>query len=262
VDVADAIDRARRLQDDGKADEALELLLAAAREHPDDEDLDAEVALFYTERGLRRPEAEALADFAEAQKWMELPITLAAEAGIRVRRGELEKAEGLLGQALEADPDLLEARVALGRLWMAKGDPARAAEVLGGSLKLWPGSPASLVGLAEALRDLGRKGEALVALREAAARCPGDDRVLAALGQACAEADDVGGAREAWTRAAQMNRTNVDAWRGAAWAAARSGDELEMHRALDRAIELDPDGTRAWLEKEKSAVPLLATYAR
>ena len=53
MDVADAIDLARQLQMKGQPDEALEHLLAAAKEHSD-EDLDSEIAFFYAERGWTR----------------------------------------------------------------------------------------------------------------------------------------------------------------------------------------------------------------
>lgn len=261
MDVADAIDRARRLQDEDKADEALDLLLRTAREHPC-EDLDLELASFYTDRGMRRSGEEALADFAEAKTWFELPLTLAAEASERIARKEFDAAEMLLGRALEMDPELPLALYGQGCLRLEQGRFGEAVEPLTQAIDLVPTVGDGYKAAARALEGAGRKEEALNALLTGVAKCPRDDGLFVRLGWACAERNDFPRACEAWRRAAELNHASAEAWRGVAWGAARQDDELRMNEALDRAMELDPGGTKTWLEKERAALPLLNRYPK
>jgi hypothetical protein len=80
-------------------------------------------------------------------------------------------------------------------------------------------------------------------------------------GWSCARhARDIGSARGSWRRAAEINRHNADAWRALAWGAAAAGDELEMTVALDRATALDPEGTKAFLDRSRADQPALGKY--
>jgi tetratricopeptide (TPR) repeat protein len=262
VDVADAIDRARRLQEEGKADEALDLLLGAAREGRS-EDLDLEISLFYTERGLAsRDDAAAEKDFDEARRWCEHPLTLTGMAGLAVRRGDLDKAAGLVDRALEMDPEMPWALYYQGRMALDRGDAAAAASALRKAVEGAPGLGPAWAALAGALREEGRRDEAIAALSLGIRSCPGDDGLLVAAGLFWTAEKDRTKARQAWRRAAEINRKNPDAWRFVALGAAEAGDELEMHQALDRAMELDADGTRAWIEKEGSGAPSLRAYLK
>ncbi len=264
MDVADAIDRSRLLLEQGRSDEALQVLLETASGHPDDQDLRIEIALLYTERGLGRPPEEddaALADFAEALRLSELPLALAGTAKVLTRRGDYEGAEGLLKRALEADPDLPEAHAQSGLNRIARGDPAGGVESLARALELAPGYGPAYVWLASALAVLGRPDEAHRVLLEGNRRNPVDDGILVELGWSFSERTGEGArARESWRRAAELNRLNANAWRGLAWGAAEAEDELEMTRALDRAMELDPEGTRAFLDRSVCRKPLLEKY--
>ncbi len=250
MEVADAIDRARRLQEEGKADEALELLLEAAREHPC-EDLDGEIALFYAERGLSRPDDEAEKDFEEAQSWHDLPLAVAGLARIALRRGDLERSEALAGRALEMDPEFPLALFAKGCLELKRGKAAAAAELLAKAVAGAPRFGEGYAVLSLALVQAGRLPEAEEALLRGMKECPGDDELLLAAGGFWRASNQPARARQAFRRAAEINRFNAEAWRCVARAASEEGDEVETHEALGRAMEIDPDGTRAWLEKEK-----------
>lgn len=259
MDAADAIDRARRLQEEGKEGEALELLLAAARESPH-EDLDAELAHFYTERGLRRGGEEGLRDLEEAKGWADLPLTLAAEAAVRLEAGERERPEALLARALEGDPELALAHLTLGKLRLEKGEPGSAAAALATALELAPDHGPAYGWLAAALRKMGRPEEAERVLLEGLRRNPYESMLFDALGDFYAERREYAKARLAWRRAAEINWRNLGAWLGLAWAAAQEGDEVETGRAVAKAMELDPQATRSWLAKESPAAPLLRMY--
>jgi len=234
VDVADAVDRARRLLDDDQADEALEILLAAAEVHPC-EDLDIEIACAYTERALGRSGDEALADFAEARTWAEVPLTLVREAELRLQREELEQAEALLAQALELDPELPAARVLEGRIRLRRGDVDGAGEAFMTAVQAAPTYGDAYLGLAEALSRKERRKEAIAALAEGWRQDPGNDALLVALAEALTEAKEFDKARDAWRRATEINRFNAVAWRGLAAALARDGDEVGSAQALSRA---------------------------
>ncbi len=265
MEIIDAIEQAHLLVGEGRPGEALDILIAAAAEHPEDEDLKVEVALLYAERGLARPAEqgdEALADFAEARKWAELPLALAGMARVLARRGDLDGAEKVLKQALEEDPALPDALVQLGIIEISSGRPADAVEPLSKVIQAMPEYAPAYIGLALALDALGQPGDAHRALLEGRRRCSFDDALLVALGWSFAEREkDFAGARGVWRQAAELNRGNAGAWHGVAWAAAEAGDEVDMIRALDRAVELDRAGTLAFLEKAAVAQPLLKSYS-
>jgi Flp pilus assembly protein TadD len=81
---------------------------------------------------------------------------------ILVKRGGSNAEEGLkeLSRALEINPDLYEARVALGRALVARGRAAEAVEHLRRAAELAPGNPEPHYQLSIAYRRLGRKEEA------------------------------------------------------------------------------------------------------
>lgn len=257
MSVAEAIDLARRLLDEGKLDEALDALLKAAEAHSDP-DLDLEIALVYTERGLAKPDDEAMKDFEEAESWSELPLTMTAKADVLLRRGDLAGAEPLFARALEADGQMPEALLGMGRLRLAQGRVDEAGELATGAVQSSPRSGESWLLLAEVLERVGRKEEATKALEEGLRYDVGNARLLTALG---CRLEDPEAAIRALRRAVDLAPANAEAWRGLALADARAGNEVGMHQALDRALALDPEGTRHWLEVVKEKYPSLGACA-
>jgi Flp pilus assembly protein TadD len=79
-----------------------------------------------------------------------------------VKRGGADADEGLkeLARAIDINPDLYEARVALGRALVARGRAAEAIEHLQRAAQLAPGNPEPHYQLSLAYRRLGRKAEA------------------------------------------------------------------------------------------------------
>lgn len=259
MDLADAILRARELQIQGQAEEALQLLLSAAEEH-EDEDLWFEIATFYAERALNRPDALALADFAEADKWAELPITLAGKACILARRGELVEAETLTTQVLEMDPEYWVAHLALGELRFRQGRRPEAAEALAKAIDLHPAFAEAYLKLAEVLIAEGKKDFAQQVLTDARKKCEWNDRLLVALSELYVEEADYAKARRALEQATTQNAENAEAWRRLAWLAARDDNETRMREALERAASLDRDATLAWVAREGEQLPALKTF--
>lgn len=259
MDVAEAIDRARLLQEQGKPDEALEVLLAAAKEH-EDEDLRAEIALFYAERGWQRLDEGALADFQAAAAWGECPLALAGEAALRAGGGELEEAGRLLERALELDPELPQAHYWTGRIRWARGEREPALESFSKAVEAWPAFGAAQTARARAFLELGRKEEALQAILEGLRHCPYEAGLYEILGRLHAGGNDLGKARRALRRAVEIDRKNLSAWLALAELSAKEGDELEMTRALDAAAATDREAVLKWAREKAPEMPLLKAY--
>lgn len=258
MDIAEVIDRARRLQEQ-EPDQALAVLLAAAQEH-DDEDLRAEIALFYAERGWQRLNEGALADFQAAAAWGECPLALAGEAALRAERGELEEAERLLERTLELDPELPQAHYWRGRIHWARGEREPALNCFSKAVDAWPAYEAAQVARARALLELERKEEAQQAILEGLRHCPYEAGLYETLGRFHAGENEPARARMALRRAVEIDRKNLSAWLALAGQSARDGDELEMTRALDAAAALDRETTLEWVRKEAPRNPLLKIY--
>jgi tetratricopeptide (TPR) repeat protein len=257
VTVAEAIDLARRLLDEGKLEEALQTLLQSA-ETENDSDLDLEIALLYTERGLSKPDDEAMKDFAEAETWSELPLTMAAKGAVLVRRGTLGEAEALFARALESDAGMPEALLGMARVRLAQGQVDAAGELATSVVQSSPRSGDAWQFLAEVLEKIGRKDDAIKALEEGLKYDMGNPRLLTALGF---RLEDPQAAIRALRRAVDLDPDNAEAWRGLALADARSGNEIGMHESLNRALALDPEGTKTWLEEVGKTQPLLGAVA-
>ena len=258
VDVLDAIERARQLQEEGRLDEALSSLLECALQN-EDESLAAEIASIYTERGRKRKVLEeALRDFGEARSWSLMPGTLAAEAAAHLRHGDSQKAETMAKMALEADPEEVEAHVVRAHVFIDAGRLDGLNELLVG---LTPDIAGSVyVHLGEALRERGQVDQALHILIPLRDIRGGDPEVHAVLARCHADREDYPEARKSWLRATEVDPGHVEAWRGLATASAHDGEELDMVRAVDRAVELDREGTLAWLEGARRNLSMLERY--
>lgn len=254
MDVVDAIHQALELQGRNRDDEALQILLAAAEEH-EDEDLWGEIALSYTIRGFKRPDPQAEADFIEAEKWAEMPLTRVGLAGVAMRRKEWERAETLVREALDMDPELADAQVFLGELRLHQGRVPEAVELLAKAVDLHPGFADAYAVLAQALEADGKPEFAAKALAEGLKKFPTYDRLLLLVARACVAAEDFEKAGRVLEQAVTANNANAEAWRRLAWVAAKTGDESKMIESLDRASGIDREGTLAWIAKENLKLP-------
>lgn len=250
MDVVDAVHRALELRLEKRHDEAIDVLLAAAKDHEGDEDLRLEIACEYSYRGMLRSGARATADFDEADKWAALPLTRAARALETARSGELEKADALAAEAIDMDPEMPAAHEARGAVRLKQGRIDEAVEALAKAVELGPGEGPAWALLTEALTAAGKPDFAAKAMAEGLRHCPADDRLLVAAARAYLAQEDVGRAKRALELAAEQNPDNVDAWRGLASIASKEGEESKLIHAVDRAMQIDRDGTVAWMAKE------------
>jgi len=122
-------------------------------------------ALFFLATALERAGDEAGALAAYKELAARQPRAAEGHLGLGVlltKRGGAETDEGLkeLALALDANPNLYEARVALGRALLSKGRAAEAVEHLRRAAELAPGNPEPHYQLSLAYRRLGRRDEA------------------------------------------------------------------------------------------------------
>ncbi|MEP7282891.1 MAG: tetratricopeptide repeat protein, partial [Rubrivivax sp.] len=186
-------------------------------------------------------------------------------AATRVQRGASVPAIDAARRALALDPAAHDARVPLGTAWLALGDAAEAAQVLGAV-------PADAACAAEACLNLGHAWRALGRLDDARGAY---DRGLAALATAAPRADaslhgslmahaallalDRGDSAAAATgaqQALQVAPADTTASRVLARALRRLGRPAEALVVLDALLGARPDDTIAWQERAQSALAL------
>lgn len=100
---------------------------------------------------------------------------------LTAERGDLPKARMLAQRATFRMPGNHDAQTWLARLHLRLGDAARAARLFRGVVQADPSRAAAHAGLAEALVALGRREEAVAALRRGLAALPGDPLLQARL---------------------------------------------------------------------------------
>lgn len=243
-DVAEAVDRARLLLEQGRIDEAIETLLRAAASHPDDEDLRLEIAHAYVRRG---EEHASPGDFAEALKWAPLEQAHLGLAEIDYAAGRFAEARRRFEEVLEADPESPAAREGVAATRLAEGDAA-GAEREYRSLAETVRVPACFLGLARALEALHRAGEARDVLDVAAHLFPDDEHVLVAAARTMAPEDR----RALLDRAIERNHRSLDAWFEVVRLRCEEKDPEGAVEPLERCLGLDAAETRRRWEAELS----------
>ncbi|HEX5053645.1 MAG TPA: glycosyltransferase [Planctomycetota bacterium] len=87
-------------------------------------------------------------------------VSLAGIAQARMQRGDLDRAQRLLEQAIAIEPTYEVAHLALSRLWLVRGDNSRALSVLTTFLAAHPDSPGACQQTTLILQRLGQTAEA------------------------------------------------------------------------------------------------------
>lgn len=135
------------------------------------------------------------------------------EAQVLARWGRLREAAAVGLEALGAGDVDARGWADMATLWIAVGDPARA----------------------------------LSLARSALARAPDDREVASSLAAALLAGGHVADGIAAWARLAESDPTDLRAWLGQADGHTRSGDLAAARRCLERALEIAPQDSRAWL---------------
>jgi tetratricopeptide (TPR) repeat protein len=252
----DAVQRAFELSEEHRWGEAIELLERAAREHPEEQDLPLQIAELHVDRGFLRGDARALEDFDAADRWHATPRADAGRAAVLARRGDFERAESFLRLALEALPDLPEARLAEAELRRLQG---RTEEALRIAIDAGAADAFGLTLLSDLLESAGRREEAWRLLESAQDRFHGSDRYLVRFAAMREAQGALGEARRALQHAGVVNPERADAARALCLLELGQGEEAAASRALQDALHRDPEGTREWLGRESVRAPALAS---
>lgn len=163
--------------------------------------------------------------------------------------GRLAEAEGIYRQIIAAAPDFADAWQLLGALALQVGQPQPALELIDKAISLTPAGSACLadyqVNRGEALRSLGRRDEAIAALRAAIAINPDHVAGHNNLGIVL---HDLGRHREAVTvleRAIALRPEHVQAQNNLALSLRALGRHDEAFAAFGRALALNPEQAEA-----------------
>lgn len=117
-------------------------------------------------------------------------------------------------RGIAAHPGSTELKARLGQFLLASGDAAAAHAALSQALDDDPASEAVHIAMADALWRQGRRGEAIVAARQAVAAVPDKPEVAARLGHMLLEADEIAEAAALFERVTQEAPGLVAGWTG------------------------------------------------
>ncbi|NYZ12012.1 methyltransferase domain-containing protein [Azospirillum sp. RWY-5-1] len=175
-------------------------------------------------------------------------------------------AAGAYARSVAIDVGRRDWRLALAGAWLAAGD-RRAVDAFGALVAERSDWAAARRGLARALRDAGRDGEAVAEFREAVVLDPHDRDALAELGALLVEGDDALAAAELLQPALRDDPDDaaLQAVAGRVWLALQEAGKARV--ALERSAANDPSdrhGARALLARLESGDPadLTPAYVR
>ena len=157
------------------------------------------------------------------------------------QQGQLQQAETIYRQLIQADPGLFPPYFLLGMLRLQTGDSADAATLLEQALRLQPGDPGALLHYGLALHGQKRFEESLAVYDRALAIQPNMIAARVGRGGALRALDRMDEALADYEQALAVNANDADAWnvRGALLRSLKRTDEaLE---SFNRAVALEPD---------------------
>jgi len=143
-------------------------------------------------------------------------------------------------EILRRDSQDADALVMVARGLAAQGQISEALTAADGALRLAPGSAQAHAARGEILMDLGHRDAAIEELTRAADGLPRDGRLLARLGQACAERERLDCARRFFSYAVLRDGSNAEAHLGLALLHHREGERERAWLEYNRAMELSP----------------------
>ena len=160
---------------------------------------------------------------------------------VRMRQGELEEAEVLLGEATRLDPAATAPHVGLGEIHAARGEWERAATSFTYAVERDPRLEAAHVGLLKVLVMLGDRQRVLVATERWTQTAPGSALAWAEWGTVCYRLGDVREASASLERALILDPDNLPAANNLAWILAETGGELDRAlRLVEHVIQREP----------------------
>jgi Flp pilus assembly protein TadD len=158
--------------------------------------------------------------------------------------GRTKKAEALYRQILSKDSRHAGALHALGLIARKGGHPERAVQLLSKAASAAPWDAAVHCDLGNALKALGRFGEAMAHHRRVVELCPTSPEALSNLGTTCAKAGELDEAFALLGKAADLSPANAELHFNLGNVCLAAGRFEDAARSLERAAELSPRHVR------------------
>ncbi len=169
------------------------------------------------------------------------------EAGYQAQQsGDLDQAERLYKQVLDAEEDNIHALNLLGMLCVNSLRSDAAVEYIKKALRQVPDNPQSHTNIGLAYKDLGNADEAVFHFRESINLDPNNPDVHNNLGNVLRVIDKPKKAIQSYERALQLNRNFAECWSNLAAALNETGQLKPALKAVNRALELDPRLAQAY----------------
>jgi Flp pilus assembly protein TadD len=187
----------------GRFEEAVELLEKATALAPDIPDYRMSLGLAYLKTGRAKEAAREL----EAVRGMigirketrdKEPEVLVHMATAYIQIGKLDTARKRLDLALKRNPELVEARYSLGLIEQKEGNPEKARAQFEAVLMADPGHTQANLAVGKWLQEQGRGAEAYEKLLQAARGIPADYEIVMAFAAVAFEQGKLDEAREAY----------------------------------------------------------------
>ena len=172
-------------------------------------------------------------------------VALLARGRLDLASGQADAAERRFREAVDRDPDLIDARCDLGRVLLARGRTAEARDVLEKAVARNPHDLQARFELGRARLATGDAGGAVRALEAVRAERPQDPAVLVTSSSAQLAAGNPAEARRLAERALEIAPKSAAAALAAGKAAAAQGATRDARGLLERAAKLGGKGPEA-----------------
>ncbi|MCD6309538.1 MAG: tetratricopeptide repeat protein, partial [Candidatus Eremiobacteraeota bacterium] len=172
--------------------------------------------------------------------------------GLRyMEAGKYKDAKFEFEQALQRDPNLLESRLQLGRVYAELGDIESAIEAFNEVIRLSPGDSKPHIYLGDMYRARGERKKAINAYREAIRREPDNAALRCRVAFLYAQQEDVSRAIEEYQMALAFEPDNLEANRQLGFLLAAAQRNEEAIAAFEKVVEFNPRDEQAfqWLGK-------------
>jgi tetratricopeptide (TPR) repeat protein len=243
--------RARFLDDQGQANQAIEEYKKALELDPNNSLIYSEMAQSYVRNNNVREAVDTAtkaiaidADNVEAHKLLStiyLQIISRANAQQPPSADTINSAIHEFEEIIRIDPTERNSFLMLGRLYQIKGDIDKATEIYKKFLGVEPGSEEGVTALAKLHMDAGNYKEAATLLEDFVMQRPDSDAALQTLGELYSEMQEYAKAAEAYRRASELDPDDIEIKKAEAQALFLS-DKFEDAAALyDEIVKTEPD---------------------
>jgi tetratricopeptide (TPR) repeat protein len=249
--------RARLLDDQGQASQAIEEYKKALELDPNNSLIYSEMAESYLRNGRAREATETAnkaiqidPDNIEAHKLLTniyLQVIGRANAQQPPSTETINNAIHEFEEIVRIDPTEHNSFIMLGRLYQIKGDRDKATAIYKKFLGIEPGSEEGVTALAKLHMDAGNFKEAADLLEAFVKQRPDSDTALQTLGEAYSEMQEYAKAADAYHRAAQLDPDDIEIKKAEAQALFMADKVDEAAKLYEELTKAEPDDGLALL---------------